>query len=130
MVIQLLPSYVCTSISSNNLFNALNPIHHRNPSIVLNSLINDEIYTEIIGDFIHLSKDILKLLLKAKPIDKIILIRDSLPCAHYDKNIIFCNKLIAPNGKDERGTLAGSNKTIDEIAKKLDFYILLKLNIL
>ena len=103
---------------TTHLFNAMNPIHHRNPSIVLSSLINDEIYVEVIADLIHLSIDILKLILKTKPKNKILLISDSLPSSNYNKGIIFCNKKIV-NGKDDIGVLAGSNLTLDIIVKNL-----------
>ena len=33
--------------------------------------------------------------------------------------VIFCNKKINKDGKDEFGTLAGSNKTLDEICSNL-----------
>ncbi len=107
----------CVGIT--HLFNAMPQIHHRNPSIALEALVNDEKYCEIIADLKHLSPDILKLVLKTKPKDKILLISDSLPIASYDKEIIFCNKKIKPNGKDENGTLAGSSKTLDEICTQL-----------
>ena len=100
-------------------FNAMNPIHHRTPSIALEGLVNDNIYCEIIADLIHTNIDIIKLMLKTKPKDKIILISDSLPISHYDKEIIFCNKKIYPTGKDENNTLAGSIKTLDEICHNL-----------
>ena len=102
-----------------HLFNAMNPIHHRNSSLALNALINDEIYCEVIGDLIHLNKDILTLILKTKPKNRILLISDSLPNSNYQEEIIFCNKKINSQGKDEKGVLAGSNKTLDEICLKL-----------
>ena len=100
-------------------FNAMPSIHHRNPSIALSALVDDEIYVELIADLIHLSYDTLKLAFKIKPKEKILIISDSLPCAHYDKDIVFCNKKINPSGLDDNKTLAGSNKTIDEICMNL-----------
>lgn len=102
-----------------HIFNAMNSIHHRTPSIALKSLVDDEIYVEIIADLIHTSKDILKLVLKTKPKEKILLISDSLPSSNYEGEVIFCGKKINRLGKDEKGILAGSNKTLDEIASNL-----------
>ena len=102
-----------------HIFNAMNSIHHRNSSIALSALIQDEIYVEVIPDLIHLLYDALKLVLKTKPRDKILLISDSLPSSNYDEEIVFCNKKINCYGKDKNGTLAGSNKTLDEIVKNL-----------
>ncbi len=106
-------------VATTHHFNAMNPIHHRNSSIALEGLVNDDVYCEIIGDLIHCSKDILKLFLKCKPKDKILLISDSLPSSNYNKDIVFCGKKITKEGKDKNGTLAGSNKTLDEICKNL-----------
>ncbi len=102
-----------------HLFNAMNSIHHRNPSIALEALVKDEIYCEIIPDLIHTNENILKLILKAKPKEKILLISDSLPSSNFNKDIIFCGKKINKEGKDEFGTLAGSNKTLDKICYNL-----------
>ena len=102
-----------------HIFNAMNPIHHRNPSIALEALVRDDIYCEVIGDLIHLSKNILTLILKSKPKKRIMLVSDSLPLSNYDNDIIFCNKKIDKFTKDEKGTLAGSNKTLDEICHNL-----------
>ena len=100
-------------------FNAMPQLHHRKPSITLEALINNEIYCEIIPDLIHTSLEMFKLFLKIKPKDKVLLISDSLPSSNYDNDIMFCNKKINKDGKDEFGTLAGSNKTLDEICKNL-----------
>ena len=61
----------CSGVT--HLFNAMKGIAHRGSSTALSALIDDNIYTEIIGDGVHLSDDILKLVFKSKPIDKIIL---------------------------------------------------------
>ena len=100
-------------------FNAMNPIHHRNPSVALEGLIRDDIYVEVIADLVHLSRETLKLIFKTKPLDKILLISDSLPSSNSNSDIIFCNKKINKEGKDEKGTLAGSNRTLDTIANNL-----------
>ena len=104
---------------ATHIFNAMKPIHHRESTIALQALINDDIYIEVIPDLIHLSEDILTLIKKVKPKEKILLISDSLPCAKADKEIIFCNKKINKDGRDDEGRLAGSNKTLDEIVKNL-----------
>lgn len=100
-------------------FCAMKTMHHRDPSIALTGLINDDIYCEIIADLIHTSKEMLNLFLKAKPKDKVLLVSDSLPISHYDKDIIFCGKKINKFGLDSSNTLAGSIKTLDEICFNL-----------
>ncbi len=106
-------------LATTHHFNAMPQIHHRNSSITLEGLTRDDIYCEIIPDLIHTSREILKLFFKTKPKEKILLISDSLPSSNYNKDIIFCGKKINSFGKDENGTLAGSNKTLDEIVNIL-----------
>lgn len=104
-------------------FNAMSGISHRGKSTALSALINDNIYTEIIADGIHVSDDALKLLFKAKPQDKIILVSDSLPCAHSNlKEFVFADEKIYFDGEKAtsgQGTLAGSTKLLPDIIKIL-----------
>lgn len=104
-------------------FNAMSAIHHRNPSTALSALINDNIYTEFIADGVHLSDDIVSLILKTKPEDKLILISDCLPITNSDKSEMeFCGKKIFYDGvkaMDENGIIAGSTTLLDDIVKYL-----------
>ena len=106
-----------------HLFNAMSPITHKNLSTSLSALINDNLYTEVIADGTHLTDDILKLVFKTKPKDKIILISDCLPITNSEKTQMeFCNKTIFYDGKkatDKNNTLAGSTKLLDNIIKRL-----------
>lgn len=111
----------CTGVT--HLFNAMGGINHRENSTALSALINDEIYTEIIADGVHLSEDILKLIFKAKQEDKIILVSDSLPLAGSDlKEMVFAGKKIFYDGEKATsidGTIAGSTAFLDEIVGRL-----------
>ena len=106
-----------------HLFNAMTGISHRAKSTSLSALINDDIYTEIISDGVHVSDDILRLVFKSKPLDKIILISDALPITYSDaKEAIFADSKIYYDGKkatDVSGTLAGSTVLLDEIIKRM-----------
>ena len=50
-----------------HLFNAMAPLHHRNPGITGEALVNDSLYTEVIADGMHLDPIIIELILRAKP---------------------------------------------------------------
>lgn len=106
-----------------HLFNAMSGVEHREDSTALSALINEKIYTEIIADGIHLSKDILELVFKCKPADKIILVSDSLPLAKSDlREMDFSGKKVFyTQGKatSAEGTLAGSTAILDEIIARL-----------
>lgn len=106
-----------------HLFNAMSGINHKENSTALSALIHDEIYTEIIADGIHLSEDILELIFKLKPAEKIILTSDSLPIAQSDlKQMSFAGSEIFYDGQkatSAEGTLAGSTAILDKIVKRL-----------
>ena len=111
----------CSGVT--HLFNAMSGINHRKGSTALSALTNDNIYTEIIADGVHLSDDILKLIFKCKPLDKIILISDCLPCTQSNvKEFIFAGEKIFFDGKSAKsseGTLAGSTTLLPQIMKLL-----------
>lgn len=111
----------CTGVT--HLFNAMKWINHRENSTALSALINDEIYTEIIADGVHLNDDILKLIFKSKPEDKIILVSDSLPLVGSNlTKMDFAGEEIFYDGKratSANGTIAGSTAFLDGIVKKL-----------
>lgn len=111
----------CTGVT--HLFNAMSGITHRGSSTALSALINDNIYTEIIADGIHVSNEALQLVFKTKPADKIILISDCLPCTQSNlKEFTFADENVYYDGKkavSKDGTLAGSTNLLPEIIKRL-----------
>ena len=108
---------------ATHLFNAMAGITHRNSSTALSALIDDEAYIEIIADGVHVSDDALKLALKAKPTDKIILISDALPItSSTQKECEFAGSKIFYDGQkatSKDGTIAGSTMLLDDIVKRL-----------
>lgn len=111
----------CTG--ATHLFNAMSGIAHRGSSTTLSALINDNIYTEIIADGIHVSDDALKLVFKTKPQDKILLISDSLPITKSNlKEMIFADEKVYYDrikATSKEGTIAGSTTLIPDIIKRL-----------
>lgn len=121
----------CTGWSGGNIkpdgtthtFNAMSGITHRGISTALSALIDDEVYTEVIADGVHVSDDALKLLFKSKLQDKVILISDALPITYSEeKETIFADSKIYYDGNKATsadGTIAGSTKLLPEIIKIL-----------
>lgn len=111
----------CTG--ATHLFNAMSGVAHRGETTALSALVEDEIYTEIIGDGIHVSDKALELVFKAKPIDKVLLISDSLPITCSDlKEMVFADEKVYYNGvkaTSKEGTIAGSTTMIPKIIKRL-----------
>lgn len=106
-----------------HIFNAMTGINQRSSGTALSALLQDNIYTELIADGIHLNDDILKLILKVKPLEKIILISDALPItASNIKETTFADSIIYYDGNkatSANGTIAGSTKLLDEIIEIL-----------
>lgn len=106
-----------------HLFNAMSGITHRGSSTALSALINDDIYTELIADGVHVSDEALKLTFKVKPKNKIILISDCLPCTMSNiKEFEFAGEKIFYDGvkaTSKEGTLAGSTTLLPNIIKRL-----------
>ncbi len=67
-----------------HLFNAMRPMHHREPGVVGAVLIHPEFSCEIIGDGVHINPNLINLLLKSKPLSQIVLITDALYPAKTD----------------------------------------------
>ena len=88
------------------------------------TLLNNDIYTEIIADGVHLSDKILELTFKTKPANKIILISDALPITHSELNeTTFADEKIYYDGNkatSKEGTIAGSTTLTPEIIQKLN----------
>ena len=64
--------------SGTHTYNAMTPLTHRNPGVVGAIMEHDEVYAELILDGIHVSYPAAKVLLRAKGLDKVILITDSI----------------------------------------------------
>jgi len=105
-----------------HLFNAMLPLHHRNPGILGEALTNDDISVEVIADNQHLHPIILDLIMKAKPKEKIIFISDSLPLnQNTEDSIIFGGQQIYRKNNqaiNKDGTFAGSLSFLDENLRK------------
>jgi N-acetylglucosamine-6-phosphate deacetylase len=78
-------------LHATHLFNAMSALDHRNPNAVGAVLIHPEMSCEIIADGFHVHPDLFKLLLRDKPIDKIILITDCLKPAHQQGESFVAN---------------------------------------
>lgn len=109
--------------ATTHTFNAMSGISHRGKSTALSALIDDNIFTEIIADGVHVSDDALKLLFKIKQMNKILLVSDCLSCTHSElKEFCFAGSKIYYDGTKATsidGTIAGSTKLLPDIAKIL-----------
>jgi N-acetylglucosamine-6-phosphate deacetylase len=98
-------------------FNAMSGFHHREPGVAGAALESDETYCEIIPDLIHVHSAAIKILIKAKGVDKVILVTDAIEAAglgdgEYELNL---GRASVRNGacRLPNGNLAGSTLTLD-----------------
>jgi N-acetylglucosamine-6-phosphate deacetylase len=76
-------------LHSTHMFNAMSQMHHRNPGAVGAVLIHPEMSCEIIADGIHVHPDLVRLLVRDKSVDKIVLVTDALkPTEQQNGNLI------------------------------------------
>jgi len=103
--------------SVTHAFNAMQPLHHREPGIIGAALDNKDVYCELIADNIHVHPAIQRMLLKSKGINRIILVTDSMRAAGMPVGCYELGGQIVHvrnnNARLENGTLAGSVLTMD-----------------
>jgi N-acetylglucosamine-6-phosphate deacetylase len=61
--------------------NQMLPLHHREIGLVGAGLMDNDVMVEAICDKVHLGEDMIRLLFKIKPIEKISMITDSVPAS-------------------------------------------------
>jgi N-acetylglucosamine-6-phosphate deacetylase len=79
-------------LHATHFFNAMRRLDHRNPNAVGAILIHPEMSCEIIADGFHVHPDLFKLLLRDKPIDKIVLVTDGLKPTEQKEGPFFANQ--------------------------------------
>ena len=104
-------------LHSTHFFNAMRRLDHHNPNAVGAILIHPEMSCEIIADGFHVHPDLFKLLLRNKPIDKIVLVTDGLKPTEQKEGPLFANReeVCFRDGAFHRksdGVLAGSGLTM------------------
>lgn len=57
-------------------FNAMSPIHHRNPGLLTAALLNERITIELIADGFHIHPAVLELAIRLKTPEKVVLVSD------------------------------------------------------
>ena len=98
--------------------------HHREPGIIGACLVRDNVYAEVITDMIHLHPAAINVTIKAKGLEKTIIITDSiaatgLPDGEYELGGL---ETVVKDGVSRikaTGGLAGSTLTMDVAVKNM-----------
>jgi N-acetylglucosamine-6-phosphate deacetylase len=103
---------------ASHTFNAMREFKQRDPGMLAAILTRDEVTAELIADNVHVHEGAMRLLMKAKGFNKIVLVSDSMPLAgmqngEYD---LMGFKVEKDNDvlKLPSGQLAGSAVTLDK----------------
>ena len=102
---------------ATHLFNAMNPLHHREPGIVGAVLSDNSVSCDIIADLIHIHPSFFNMLYKLKP-EQLVLVTDAMRagCIQCGVSEVGGQKVIVKDGEArlEDGTLAGSVLKMNE----------------
>lgn len=108
---------------ATHLFNQMTGLHHRDIGAAGASLMNEDIYAEIIVDGIHVSPEMVNLALKLKGVDRTILITDAMRAKGLsDGTYDLGGQDVFVKGKEARladGALAGSILKMNDALKNM-----------
>ncbi|MCU1392836.1 MAG: N-acetylglucosamine-6-phosphate deacetylase [Ilumatobacteraceae bacterium] len=114
---QMLAALGAGVTSMTHMFNAMRPLHHREPGIVGVGLTEPAVTVEVIADGVHLHPRLLRLLAMTKGFDGVALITDSIAAAGLDDGTYHFEEqeIVVANGEARLvdGTLAGSTLTME-----------------
>lgn len=114
---QALKAIDCGATLATHIFNGMEPLNHRNPGVLGAVLSDDSITCELICDFGHVSAPVVKMAIRAKGVDKINVVSDSMVAAglsdgtykHFDGRTVNVKNGLSYT---ENGTITGSACTI------------------
>lgn len=98
-------------------YNAMRPLHHREPGTVGAVMLSEDVTAEIIADGLHVHPAAIKVLIKVKGTDRVVLITDAMAAAGMpDGNYLLgILPVTVKNGEahlTDGGSLAGSTLTM------------------
>jgi N-acetylglucosamine-6-phosphate deacetylase len=104
-----------------HVFNAMGPLHHREPGLAGVALVDERLYTAVIADGVHIHPLVLELVRRAAG-DRAVLVSDSTPAAgaspgRYEMAGVAIERGRAGEVLTDDGRLAGSSLTLDEAVR-------------
>ncbi len=110
--------------SFTHTFNAMVPLHHRNPGVIGAAMRFEDMYAEVIADGVHVNIDLVNVLGRLKGKDKLIVITDAvahkgLPVGKHQLRDRIVEVGVDGVGRLENGTIAGSSNKMNDMVKNL-----------
>ncbi|WP_444889588.1 N-acetylglucosamine-6-phosphate deacetylase [Microbulbifer sp. DLAB2-AA] len=101
------------AVGFTHLYNAMSPLHSREPGMVGSALVSDEAWCGIIADGHHVSAEAITLALKVKPHGKLLLVTDAMSLVGSDAlSFPLFDRVVTREGDkltSSTGELAGSH---------------------
>jgi N-acetylglucosamine-6-phosphate deacetylase len=107
---------------ATHTFNAMRPLNHRDPGVLGAALMDDRLSAEIIADGIHVDPLMVRLFLRAKGIDRAVLVTDATAATGMPDGQYRLGSLLVEvkDGKClSHGKLAGSLLTMDRAVRNI-----------
>jgi N-acetylglucosamine-6-phosphate deacetylase len=110
--------------SITHLFNAMRPLHHREPGIIGAALTRDELYVQFIGDGVHVHPETIQIILQCKKPGHVLLTSDASPMAGLPDGTMgnFSMQNVKVQGNqvvNQEGGLAGSSKLVTDCLRNM-----------
>lgn len=110
--------------SVTHLYNAMRPLHHREPGIIGPALNRDELYVQFIGDGVHVHPEAIKIILQCKKPGHVLLTSDASPLAGLPDGTQgrFSLQNVKVKGSqviNQEGGLAGSSKLVTDCLRNM-----------
>jgi N-acetylglucosamine-6-phosphate deacetylase len=104
-------------------FNAMTGLHHRLPGVAGAAMLIDDLYAELIGDGIHIHPAVMRLLIRVKGRERVMLVTDALSATELADGVyeLGGKEVFVRDGQARLadGTLASSTLTMDAGVRNL-----------
>jgi N-acetylglucosamine-6-phosphate deacetylase len=107
-----------------HLMNAMGGLHHRQPGTATFALTNDELVATFIADGVHIHPEMLRLILRAKGLERLVLVSDAMSLAGLPdgQKTTFAELSVQRQGEmavNQEGQLAGSVQMLPQMVANL-----------
>ncbi|MDX2085948.1 MAG: N-acetylglucosamine-6-phosphate deacetylase [Candidatus Melainabacteria bacterium] len=114
-----------------HLYNAMRGFHHRDPGMLAVVFNDPHLYVALIADGFHAHPEAIRLALKLKPLDTVILVSDAMALAGLaeGQSTMFCETAVTNQGGravNAEGQLAGSTIFLDTAVRQMNRWALAK----
>lgn len=107
---------------ATHVFNAMSPLHHREPGLV-GAILDSGVPAEIIADGIHVHPAVVRLLVRSRGPERVVLVTDAIAAADRPDGAYPVGGVeVTVRGgvcRDSDGRLAGSTLTLDAALRNL-----------